>query len=55
MCIRDRWYICAAYDYGDGDILSFLRSCSIEFIEDKLSREEKIAKLALILKKKEEK
>lgn len=50
-----QWYICAAYDYGDGDILSFLRSCSIEFAEDTLSREEKVAKLALILKKKEEK
>lgn len=44
-----QWYICAAYDYGDGGILSFLRSCSMELVDDQLSREEKIAKLALIL------
>jgi len=42
------WYICAAEDAGDGDILSFLRSVSEDLIGDQWDRQQKIEKLASV-------
>lgn len=36
------WYLVAAFDGQDGDILSFLRSCSEELVSETLNRREKL-------------